>query len=137
MKNEFSNNHISKVREVVNNAFQFAFDKRYDSLSLIMPDFYFTGVNESYLPIKFKELERSIALGDLPSVANTKVFSESINGYPGIVLTFYPDRDLYQNDSLRIFQIDSIRFFFMEPIGFERISFFEVFAPIPLLKPIN
>jgi hypothetical protein len=130
--NETSN----EIKQIVIKAFRLAFEKNYDSLSLIMPKHYFEETSKDFQSIAFSELYRAVELGDSPNESNLKTFKEMIHGYPGFVVTYYPNMSLYNNDSLMLFKIDSIRFFFMEPIGYEQISSFKSFAPVPKLKPV-
>lgn len=127
---------INDLKKIVIQAFRLASEKKYDSLSQIMPKHYFENTTREDLSMAFSEITRSIDLGDGPNESNLNGHKDLVHGYPGYVVTYFPKTDLYSGDSLKIFKIDSIQFYFMEPLGLDRISSFEVFGPIPLIKPV-
>lgn len=127
---------IKEVEEVVKSAFRLAFEKKYDSLSLIMPQHFFENTTEESQSIEFGDLYRVVQLtGDLDNL-KFRTYKGLIHGMDGYVVMFYPNSNLYNEDSLRSFKIDSIRFEFITAIGTNRISTFKSFGPIPILNGI-
>lgn len=125
-----------EVEKVVKSAFRLAFEKKYDSLSLIMPEHFFENITEESQSIEFGDLYRVVKLtGDIDKL-KFKTSKELIHGMDGYVVMFYPNPNLYNKDSLRLFKIDSIRFEFITAIGTNRINQFKTFGPIPILKGI-
>ncbi len=118
-----------EAKSTVKKIFRLSFEKKYDSLSLFMPERYFKNAKKDYQSIVVKPMAEAIKVGDFPSDSNLKFEKKTIIGMAGHVVTFYPDRKLSK--------VDSIRFFFIEPFGFKEVYLYEVFEPLRKIKIVT
>lgn len=130
--------HDNKVQleQVVKDAFRLSFERKYDSLSEIMPEHFFKNTTKDYQLMAFSDLARAVRLKGDVNELDLKTYNELIHGEPGSVVTFYPDKQLYNVDSLELFKIDSIRFYFLPPASSGKVAQFRVYGPMPILKGI-
>lgn len=92
-----------EAKSTVKKIFRLSFEKKYDSLSLFMPERYFKNTKKDYQSIVVKPMAEAIKVGDFPSDSNLKFEKKTIIGMAGHVVTFYPDRKLSKVDSIRFF----------------------------------
>jgi hypothetical protein len=129
-------NKIEVGKRTVMKIFRLSYEKKYDSLSEIMPDRYFKNTERDYQSMIFRPMRQAIKIGDFPSDTNLKSYEKRMFGENGLVLTFYPNQSLYKNDSVKVYKVDSISFYFIESIGFRKTAGFETFIPITDIKTL-
>jgi hypothetical protein len=99
-----------------------------------MPKIHFQNLNSENLFIEFRPLWQTFKLCDSITNTNLKYFDEPVNGMEGCVLTFYPNYNQPNPDSMKIVKIDSIRFSFMEALGYDKIAHYNVFFNLANIK---
>jgi hypothetical protein len=117
-------------------AFRLSAEKKYDSLSLIMPQIYFENTTNGSQFIDFRPMWQAIKIGDIPSESNLKYSKAVVNGMDGSVITFYPNYNLPIPDSIKLFKVDSIRFSFMSSLGNNKVAHYNVFRDYSMIRTI-
>jgi hypothetical protein len=127
---------MEAAKRTVMEIFRLSYEKKYDSLSKIMPDRYFKNTTKDYQSIISRPMRQAVKAGDFPDNSNLKNYQKKMYGENGYVLTFYPNQELVHADSAKFYKVDSISFYFIESIGFNKIAGFETFIPIIDIKTL-